>query len=181
MFRPDTSQRQQRQIAAIPPCQAFVPLKCSSTNVQFPHRVCPLPRRKCHGNLPLLKNKANNTACKVFMYFLSCLLSVYRKIPKAVWYWTKSTRGWIYSRRITLDFATRIHKIKRLVSKSPASTGPNFMALLTGKQRGGACGSMELCAHVKLISLVRPNKNKNTSSASPPASFFLLFTIFWFL
>ena len=50
--RPDTSRRQRRQLPPCPLVIALVPLKCSSRNLQFPHRVpftkekmpwCPYP------------------------------------------------------------------------------------------------------------------------------------------
>ena len=55
--RPDTSRRQRRQLPPCPLVIAFVPLKCSSRNLQFPHRVpftkenmprCPCPLKAKH-------------------------------------------------------------------------------------------------------------------------------------
>ena len=52
IIRPDTSHRQRRRLPPCPLSIALVPLKCSSINLQFPHRVpftkekmpwCPCP------------------------------------------------------------------------------------------------------------------------------------------
>ena len=43
--RPDTSRRQRRRLPPLPVAIALVPLKCSSRNLQFPHRV-PFAKQK---------------------------------------------------------------------------------------------------------------------------------------
>ena len=55
--RPDTSRRQRRRLPPCPLVIALVPLKCSSRNLQFPHRV-PFTKEKMPWCPCPFKNKA---------------------------------------------------------------------------------------------------------------------------
>ena len=59
--RPDTSRRQRRQLPPLPLVIALVPLKCSSGNLQFPHRV-PFSREKLPWCPCPFKNEAYSPA-----------------------------------------------------------------------------------------------------------------------
>ena len=69
VYRPDTSQRQRRRFPPLPLAIALVPLKCSSRNLQFPHRVpfakekmpwCPCKNEAYRPAYTLFTNKALN-------------------------------------------------------------------------------------------------------------------------
>ena len=63
--RPDTSRRQRRRLPPLPLAIALVPLKCSSRNLQFPHKV-PFAKEKMPWCTRPFKNEAYSPALNNF-------------------------------------------------------------------------------------------------------------------
>ena len=134
MCRPDTSRRQRRRLPPLPLAIALVPLKCSSRNLQFPHRVpfakekmpwcpCPFKNEAYSPDKWIIQNRAEGKSrfCTI----------------------TEEENEISLTSMVKCVFT--LHRHERLLTEP--TTGPSFIELLSTRN----CLNHEICLDINRI------------------------------